>query len=87
MNTELRKAFNKAFTKEKYEAYLEDLKSYHPGDIEFRVAETPIFVDKSFTKKILDACESIVDVIVQPNFLELTAQAIPKDVKVPNEYS
>jgi len=80
----IRKAFNESFTKEKYEAYLKDLNGYHPGDIEFRVAETPIFVDKDFTEKIITACESIVDVIVQPGFDELTANAIPKNDQVPN---
>ena len=81
----IRKVFNEAFTSEKYNAFLDDLHHYHPGDIEFRVAETPIFVDKAFTQKILAACESIVDVIVQPGFNELTANAIPKTDIVPNE--
>lgn len=81
----IRKAFNSNFTKEKYDRFLTDLNSKHPGDIEFRIAETPIFVDKSFTKKVIDACESIVDVIVRPDFLELTKNAIPSDVVVPNE--
>jgi len=36
-------------------------------------------------KKIIDACESIVDVIVDPRFKELTARAIPKSDNVPNE--
>jgi len=49
------------------------------------VAETPVFVDKAFTQKVLDACESIVDVIVQPNFKELTEAAIPDDVRMPGE--
>ena len=81
----LRKAFNEAFTKEKYEAFLEDLHSKHPGAIEFRVAETPEFIDKAFTQKLIDACESIVDVIVDPNFKQLTQRSIPKGENVPNE--
>src|ERR1700712_4127874 len=81
----LRKAFNAAFTEERYQAFLSDLNATHPGDLVFRIAETPIFVDKNFKNKILDACESIVDVIVQPNFKELTKNAIPANVVVPNE--
>ena len=61
MVPEFRQDFNKNFTKEKYEAFLDELNSVHPGAIEFRVAETPVFVPKDFTKKMLDACESIVD--------------------------
>ncbi len=81
----LRKAYNQAFTKEKYEAFLADLHAVHPGAIEFRVAETPIFVPKDFTNKILDACESIVDIITAPNFKELTKNAIPKGLQVAGE--
>ncbi len=83
----LRKKFNEAFTKEKYENFLEDLHSKFPGAIEFRVAETPEFIDKSFTQKLLDACESIVDVIVDPGFKKLTDRSIPKGEYVPNENS
>ena len=81
----IRKEFNKKFTKEKYEAFLKDLNSTHEGAIEFRVAETPVFVPKDFTKKMLDACESIVDIIVDPKFKELTKNAIPKHLQVHGE--
>ena len=81
----LRQAFNKTFTKEKYEAFLKDLDSKHPGAIQFRVAETPEFIDKSFTQKLVHACESIVDVIVDPNFKKLTERSIPKRENVPHE--
>ena len=81
----IRKDFNKNFTKGKYEAFLKDLNSVHEGAIEFRVAETPLFVPKDFTKKMLDACESIVDIIVDPKFKELTKNAIPNHLQVPGE--
>ncbi len=80
----LRQWFNTAFTTEKYTNYLTQLDAKHPGALEFRVAETPIFIDKSFTTKMLAACESIVDVITQPNFYALTKNAVPPQVKVPN---
>ena len=80
-----REAFNAAFTKEKYDTYLDELNSFHPGDIEFRVAETPIFVDKDFTKKVLDACESIVDVILRPDFKEITEASIPDEIRMHGE--
>ncbi len=83
----LRKQFNEAFTKEQYEAFLEDLHSKYPGAIEFRIAETPEFIDKAFTQKLLDACESIIDVITAPGFKELTDRSIPAGENVPNETS
>jgi hypothetical protein len=78
----IRKEFNQNFTKEKYESFLHDLNKVHPGAIEFRVAETPVFVPKDFTKKMIDACESIVDIIVDPKFKELTKNAIPEHLQV-----
>jgi hypothetical protein len=85
MVPELRNSFNRSFTKEKYASFLEDLNSKHPGAIEFRVAETPVFIDKTFTQKLIDACESIVDVITDPGFTKLTERAIPASDRVPNE--
>lgn len=81
----LRKAFNQQFTQETYQAYLKELESKHPGALEFRVAETPVFIDKVFKHKVLDACESIVDTITGFNFKTISNQAIPENVNVPNE--
>ena len=81
----IREAYNKVFTTDRYEAFLEALNSQHPGAIEFRLAETPVFADKHFKHKILDACESIIDVITDPQFRPLTTAAIPPNESVPNE--
>ena len=81
----LRKEYNKNFTKEKYEIFLKDLNSIHPGGIEFRVAETPVFISKEFTNQMIDACEKIIDVITEPGFKEMTKNAIPKNLHVQNE--
>ncbi len=81
----VREAFNSAFTIGKYEAFLAELHGVHPGQIDFRVAETPVFVPGEFTGKMLSACESIVDIIAGPAFTELTKNAIPEKLKVPGE--
>jgi hypothetical protein len=85
MIPKLRQQYNYDFTQEKYEEFLKDLDKKHPGDIVFRVAETPIFVPKDFTEKILHACENIVDFITDPGFKDLTNRAIPKGENVPGE--
>lgn len=85
MIPEIRKAYNENFSVDTYEAYLKELHAVHPGALDFRVAETPIFVPKDFTNKMLDACESIVDIIVNPKFNDLTKNAIPENVKVPGD--
>ncbi len=81
----LRKAFNENFTVEKYKLFLKDLDSLHPGDIQFRISETPVFVDKAFKNKLLDACENIIDVICDDQFMQLTEKAFPAGEKVLNE--
>lgn len=85
MIPELRSEFNKDFTEKKYQDFLKDLDSKHPGDISFRVAETPVFIPKDFTKKMLDACEAIVDIIAKPDFKDRTQRAIPENENVPDE--
>lgn len=81
----LRKAYNEAFTNQTYQAFASAVENLHPGQLEFRLAETPIFCDKAFTQKMIDACEEIVDVIVRPDFKALTAHAIPEGLLVPGD--
>lgn len=83
----LRKKFNANFTKEKYEAYMAKMVALHPGALDFRNAETPVFVPKDFTAKMLHACDDIIDIIVEPGFKALTERGIPAFEKVPNENS
>lgn len=85
MQPALRDAFNRNFSEEKYQQYLNAIDAVHPGALDFRVAETPIFIPKSFTKKMLQACEEIIDVLARKDFKQLTERAIPKEVFVPNE--
>ena len=46
MIPELREQFNKEFTEEKYQSYIDDLGNVYPGHLDFRVAETPVFIPK-----------------------------------------
>lgn len=85
MVPEIRTQFNNNFTKEKYHNFLADLDSKHPGDIVFRVAETPIFIPEYFTNKMINACEAIIDIITEPGFKKLTQRAIPAGENVPQE--
>lgn len=85
MQALLRDKFNNSFTEEKYSDYLNEIDAVSPGALDFRIAETPIFIPKEFTKKMLDACEDIIDIIVAPNFKSLTDRSIPDNVYVPGE--
>lgn len=83
----IRKIFNRSFKKENYQALLNELNDKYPGQIAFRIAETPVFVDKQLGKQMIDTCEYIIDYIKSPDFISLTNAAIPKAESVPNENS
>ena len=85
MENIIRQTYNRSFSKEKYEYFLDEMNKALPKPIEFRVAETPIFVPKTFKDKLIETCESIIDVIVQEDFKEKTSAAIPTNQYVPNE--
>lgn len=85
MVSEARKKYNEQFNEEKYKAYVDELQNVYPGHLEFRIAETPVFVSKQFTVEMLSACESIIDTITRPEYQKQSENAIPSHLKVPNE--
>ncbi len=85
MVAELRERFNENFTEEKYRQMVAEVEALHPGQLDFRNAETPVFVPKAFTEKMLSACEDIIDFITDPRFKEYTERSIPDNVRIPGE--
>lgn len=85
MQTEIRQQYNASFSQEKYKNFLADLDKATSKPIEFRIAETPVFVPKYLKEKLIEACESIVDIIVQNDYKAKTDKAIPSNQNVPNE--
>jgi hypothetical protein len=85
MIPQLRALFNESFTQEKYQSFLDDLNAKHPGAIEFRVAETPVFVPDVFREQMINACESIVDIITARSFKTASESAIPPGDFVPGK--
>lgn len=81
----VREDFNNKFTAEHYEQYVEDLSASYPDALQFRIAETPVFIGKEFKEKILSACEYIVDVITDKDFAKKSKNAIPADCNVPEQ--
>lgn len=80
-----REAYNHSFNEAKYAAFVQHLNESYSHIIPFRVAETPLFVDKEFSEKLDKASNEIIDFIVRPDFKELTRNAIPPNFNVPNE--
>ncbi len=85
MIPEIRDRFLAQFTPERYAAFLEGLETAYPGAVEFRVAETPVFIPLALTKKILEAGTEVLNLIRRSDFREITALALPPALKVPGE--
>ena len=81
----IRQLYNQAFTEEAYQQYISDLENVYPGQLDFRVAETPIFIPKDFTQKMLDACDAILDQVTTDEYREQSKKAIPAELNVPGE--
>jgi hypothetical protein len=79
----LRDLFNNSFTAQKYGQFLATLNSSYPGAIDFRVAESPVFLDDHFNQQMLDTCDYIIDVINDPDFIQKTNASVPDDKNVP----
>ncbi len=85
MISALRQQFNAAFSSARYQEMLAAIDQDLPGQLDFRVAESPIFVPAALRNKLLAAGEDIIRVITAPDFKELTAAAIPPPQRVPHE--
>lgn len=85
MNSTARQAFNASFGTEKYQQMLAEIQTEFPDDLDFRVAETPIFIDRRLKTKLLIACNDIIDTIQKPDFKAKTQAAIPAQFFFKNE--
>jgi hypothetical protein len=81
----IRQQYNQAFTEEAYRNYIRDLENVYPGQLDFRVAETPIFIPKVFTQKMLDACEAILEQVTTEEYKKQSDKAIPPQLNVPGQ--
>ncbi len=81
--SEIRTAYNASFTNEKYQAFLDEIANEYNHRPPFRIAETPIFIPNDLKARLIEACDEISEVIVRPDFMEITQPAI--EVDVPNE--
>jgi hypothetical protein len=81
----IREEFNASFSEKKYENFLADLNQTGNHKISFRVAESPVFVDKAFKHKLIDASDEIIDFLTRDDFRKRTEKSIPRNLLVPNE--
>ncbi|MBC8083170.1 MAG: hypothetical protein H7Z21_08165 [Hymenobacter sp.] len=85
MIPEFRARYNEAFSPARYQQMLRAIDQELPGQLEFRLAETPIFVPALLRDKLVQAGESIIDVLTAPDFKARTERAVPPALRVPHE--
>lgn len=83
MIPELRQAYNAAFTDERYRAYLGRLEAAAGCPIDFRVAETPIFLPPDLLDQMLRAADDIFGQLRSPNHERYSLGAVPPDFDAP----
>ncbi|MEY4049392.1 MAG: hypothetical protein RL262_226 [Bacteroidota bacterium] len=85
MIASIRQKFNAAFTEVSYQNYLAFLNTPFPGALDFSVAETPIFIDKAFTEKMLATGDYVNQVIQSDRFNSITEPSLKNIPVFPNE--
>ena len=87
MHKEARKAFNSSFTEDNYKNFVSNIAADYPGQLDFRVAETPVFVPLDLKNSLVQACDEIIETLLSPDFSAKTNRAVPDGQNVPNENS
>lgn len=81
----IRNFYNTGFSQEQYEKFLHSLDNEFNVKIDFRISETPIFIEHKLKEEINVAVNSITSQIQSQEFLKNIEQAVPENLKVPNE--
>ncbi len=87
MVRELREKFNADFTDEKYNALINDIENKINRKLDFRICETPLFLDKKNITVLVDAAYEIAGIIEKIVFGNSHRTFVPEKYFVPNEDS
>jgi hypothetical protein len=83
MVPELRRAFNAAFTEDAYQRLLAGLEREVGFPVDFRVSETPVFLDAAVAGRLAAAAGEILAAVTTPEYLEASRRAVPPELSVP----
>ncbi|MBI3193231.1 MAG: hypothetical protein HYZ34_02045, partial [Ignavibacteriae bacterium] len=85
MIKEIRTEYNRNFTQDRYESFLNELNTTYRFPVDFRIAETPIFLPDIFLNELQKACDEILAQLISPSFKQHSETAIPHGWEVPNQ--
>ena len=85
MDNSIRENYLSGFSQQKYQAFLQDIHPDFDSKLDFRIAETPIFVSREFMTEIMGLFGEMKTFLEQPNLSEQMQGALPQNFQVPNE--
>ncbi len=85
MIPDLRQHYNAAFTEQRYATFMAELNKAVYWPVDFRVAESPLFLDEHMTRELIRASDDIVHQLATPEFRKHAKTAIPQGLDVPKE--
>ena len=74
----VRQRYNAAFTEQRYAAFTAELNKAMYWPVDFRVAESPLFLDEATTRTLIRAADDIVGQLTKPEFRTHAKTAIPR---------
>jgi hypothetical protein len=81
----IRAIYNQQFSDKKYHDMLSDIVQLNHGALDFRLAETPIFIDVISKNKLLKAGDDICAFITSADFISKTEMSFSQVATPPNE--
>lgn len=84
MKSEVRQWFNSRFTLEKHNSLLQHFEDNYPGQLGYRISESPVFLTDEFKDQLLSACDAILDQLSKIPDATLE-KAVPPSMHVPGK--
>jgi hypothetical protein len=81
----LREEFNRKFSQEKYNAVRQNLEQECGCTVDFRLAESPIFLPKEFARRAGKLAEELLQYATSSELQAHAGHAIPAEFVIPNE--
>ena len=85
MDTKLRTKFNLEFDQTNFDKFIAEINEENQNSLDFKVCETPLFLDKNLTRELIIASEEIAKIVQTEEFKKNSIHSIPEELYVPNE--
>jgi hypothetical protein len=85
MIPEVRRAYNAAFSEERYAEMVRALERDARCPSVFRICETPVFLSEALSRELVEAAGEVLAAVTSPAYLAQAHRAVPPSLAVPGE--